>query len=243
MTHSEARLLIGADPHAAPPPELAEHLGSCAECAQFQREMRELEGDLRRVLELPPAGGSPATVTAGAAPQAAPIPITNARSARRRQLRTMRSGWALAASVAITFTIAIWALRPNDTLAHDVVMHVGHEPASWASTQPVPSAEVNKIMSKAGVALDMSSDKVVYARTCPVRGHEVPHLVVKTAQGPMTVIVLPDVMVKKRSSFHESGMTGVIVPAPRGSLAILAQGDENIDAVAEQVRRSVRWLP
>jgi hypothetical protein len=38
-------------------------------------------------------------------------------------------------------------------------------------------------------------------------------------------------------------MTGVITPAPHGSIAVLAQGNENIDAVAAQVQQSVRWLP
>ena len=43
--------------------------------------------------------------------------------------------------------------------------------------------------------------------------------------------------------FHEDGMTGVITPAPHGSIAVLMKGHENIDAVAQQVEQSVRWLP
>jgi hypothetical protein len=35
----------------------------------------------------------------------------------------------------------------------------------------------------------------------------------------------------------------VITPAPHGSLAVIMQGNENIDAVAQQVQQSVRWLP
>jgi hypothetical protein len=38
-------------------------------------------------------------------------------------------------------------------------------------------------------------------------------------------------------------MTGVITPAPHGSIAVLAQGSANVDAVAQQVQQSVRWLP
>jgi hypothetical protein len=47
MKHSEARLLIGAEPQSVPP-ELAEHLASCLECAQFQREMTALDANIRR---------------------------------------------------------------------------------------------------------------------------------------------------------------------------------------------------
>ena len=49
MNHNEARLLIGADPHAVPP-ELAEHLAGCPECAQFQREMAALDRQHPRAL-------------------------------------------------------------------------------------------------------------------------------------------------------------------------------------------------
>jgi hypothetical protein len=43
-------------------------------------------------------------------------------------------------------------------------------------------------------------------------------------------------------NFHEDGMTGVITPAPHGSIAILALGSESIDAVAQEVQQSVHWL-
>lgn len=254
MNHNQARFLIGAEPHAAPSPELAEHLASCPECAQFQREMVTLDDNIRKILELgagtvadaQAAAGAQATQVAAAseaAPAGSVTQIAGARAMRRRRSTNIWSGWALAASVAVVSVLAVLALRPSDTLARDLVVHVEHESDSWSSKQPVPAPEASAILAKAGVALDMSSDKVMYAQTCPFRGHTVPHLVVSTARGPITVIVLPDEAVKHRTTFHEGGMSGVITPAPRGSIAVLAQGDENIDAVAQQIQQSVRWLP
>lgn len=237
MNHNEARLLIGGDPHTVPP-ELAEHLAGCPECAQFQREMTVLDGNIRRALEqaplsVAPAGTTPATVT----------PITNAPAARRRKRANSWSGWALAAGVAAISMIAVWTLRPNDSLAHDVVAHIQYESKSWSSNEQVTAADVKETLARAGVAIDMDSDKVMYAHSCMFRGHVVPHLVVSTPQGPVTVMVLPHESVKHRMSFHEDGMSGVITPAPHGSLAVIMQGNENIDAVAQQVQQSVRWLP
>ena len=257
MNHNQARFLIGAEPHAAPSPELAEHLASCPECAQFQGEMVTLDDNIRKALELgagtvadaqaaagaQTAQTAPVAAAPGAAPAGTVTPIAGARATRRRRSTNIWSGWALAASVAVVSVLAVLALRPSDTLARDLVAHVEHESDSWSSQQPVPAAEASAIMAKAGVALDMSSDKVMYAQTCPFRGHTVPHLVVSTARGPITVIVLPDETVKHRTTFHEGGMSGVITPAPHGSVAVLAQGDENIDAVAQQIQQSVRWLP
>ena len=233
MNHSEARLLIGADPNSVPSPELAEHLASCPECAQFQRETLVLDANIRRVLEQASPSASPTSVTS----------IMGARMARRRKTDRAWRGWALAASVAIVSVLAVWVLRPIDTLAHDVVVHVEGEPMSWSSRQQVPPGAASEILAKAGVALDTSSDKVVYAQSCPFRGHKVPHLVVTTSRGPVTVLVLRYETVKKRVSFHENGMTGVITPAPHGSIAVLAKGDDNIDAVVAQMQQDVRWLP
>jgi len=177
-------------------------------------------------------------------PSAKVIPITGARG-RQHKRTSSWPGWALAASILVGAfaTLAIWTLHPTDTLAHDVVAHIEHEPKSWASSQPVSPAALNEILRKAGVTLDANSDKVMYARSCRFRGHEVPHLVVSTSRGPVTVLVLRFESVKARESFHEDGMTGVITPAPHGSIAVLAQGNENVDEVAEQVQQSVRWLP
>lgn len=234
MNHNEARLLIGAEPHSVPP-ELAEHLATCPECARFQQEMIALDNNIRRALEQGP-------LTLVAAPAATVTPISKARAARRQKSANWWSGWALAASVALASVLVIWALRPTDTLAHDIVAHVAYESDSWSSKSPAPPEDITATLARAGVALDMNSDKVMYARSCYLRGHLVPHLVVHMPQGLVTVIILPDEKVKQRTRFHENGMTGVIAPAPHGGIAVLTQGNENIDAVAQQVQQSVRWL-
>jgi hypothetical protein len=234
MNHNGARLLIGAEPHCVPG-ELAEHLASCPECAQFQRETLALDNNIRRALEQGPL--------TTALPAASVIPIGQARGSRRQKRATAWSGWALAASVALVSILVVWALRPSDTLAREIVAHVESESISWTGREAVTAADIEDALSRARIALDMSSDRVMYAHSCWFRGHLVPHLVVHMPQGPITVIVLPYDTVKHQTSFHEDGMTGVITPAPRGSIAVLAQGDGNIEAVAQQVRQSVRWLP
>ena len=110
MNHNEARLLIGGDPHTVPP-ELAEHLAGCPECAQFQREMTALDDNIRRALEKAPLGAAPLDAT-----PATVTPITNAPAAQRRKRANSWSGWALAAGVAAISMIAVWTLRPNDSM-------------------------------------------------------------------------------------------------------------------------------
>jgi|SRR5580658_818468 hypothetical protein len=222
MTCDDARLLIGADP-AASTPALEEHVRGCAACAQLRREMQALDRDIRRALQRPPE---------------------MARAAPPRQAHAWR-GWALAASAALASfaVLALWLLRPSDTLAHDVVKHVQGEPDSWLATQQVSTDELNHALSGAGVALHITSDKVVYAQSCWFHGHYVPHLVVQTASGPATVMILRHEQVSARRSFHEAGMSGVIVPVGHGSVAVLERGAGNVADVAGQLGQDVQWMP
>ena len=263
MKHSEARLLIGADPGTTPT-ELAAHLAGCPECSQFQREMVTLDGQIRLAFERGPLGavlsgedsggvssppdGHGATEGTATAENVAAAPKTFASvspisAARRPKRRSVWSGWALAASVAVASMLVVWLLRPTDSLAHDVVTHVEYESASWSSHEQIAPADVKEALAKAGAVLDMSSDKIMYAHSCPFHGHIVPHLVVTTPSGPVTVMVLADEHIKHRTSFHEDGMSGVITPGPHGALAVIMQGNENIDSVADEVQKSVHWLP
>jgi len=213
-----ARLMIGADPEGSAP-ELEQHLQECGSCRQFRTEMRTLEANIRRALERPPASA-----------------------------RTVRSTWrplALAASVLLAMlgVLSLWLLRPSETLARDVVAHVREEPESWLMRQHVDTQSMDEALRGAGVKLEITSDRITYAQSCWFRDHYVPHLVVQTAQGPATVLILRNLQVKGRETFHESGMNGVIVPAPEGSLAVLTRGGASMDTLVAQLQQDVRWLP
>lgn len=223
MTCDEARLLIGAEPGASTP-ALEEHLQGCPECARLRTEMRALDEQLRRALAQPPHSG------------------------RSRRAAPALRQWALAASVllAILAAGALWLLRPSDTLARDVVAHVQGEPQSWLATQHVDAQAIATALHGAGVELDLTSDQIIYAQSCWFRGHYVPHLVVESARGPVTVLILRHEHVDGRRSFDERGMGGVIVPAGTGSIAVLERGggnSGNLEQLAQQMQRDVRWLP
>ena len=221
MTCDEARLLIGADPGAGTT-ALEEHLATCAACARFRDEMRSLDADIRRALERPPDIARPRS---------------DRQPPRWRQ-------WALAASVVLATlaVLGVWLLRPSDTLAREVVAHVQGEPDSWLATQHVSAQGITQALHGAGVALEITSDKIMYAQSCWFRGHYVPHLVIQTARGPATVLILRHEQPRARRAFHEAGMSGVIVPAEQGSIAVLTRGAGDLDDLAGQMQHDVHWL-
>jgi hypothetical protein len=213
------RQSIGGDPHDLGP-EVRAHLETCAACRLFQAETLALDARLRAALELP-------------LPQFRKITPSPAHTPARR--------FALAASVLLAVLLGggFWLLGSQNVLAGEVVEHVKHESGSWGAVEVVPAGALAEVLQKAGVAFD-ASVPVVYASACPFRGHLVPHLVVQTAQGPMTVMILAHEKAGSRQEFAEGGYRGVIVPAGEGSMAILTRGGAVPDDLAAKLVSGAR---
>jgi hypothetical protein len=210
------RVAIGGDPHEIAA-DVREHLAGCADCRQFHAETLSLDGRLRAALELPLAKF-------------------------RKPAPSRMQRFALAASVMLA-TLAggtFWLLGSQSALAGEVVEHVKHEDGSWNSHDVLPESALSEVLRKAGVKFD-SSMPVVYASACPFRGRVVPHLVVQTAEGPLTVMLLEHEKMRARREFSEGGYRGVLVPAGEGSIAILARRGEVPADVSRQLVSGVRW--
>jgi hypothetical protein len=83
---------------------------------------------------------------------------------------------------------------------------------------------------------------VTYARICLFNGHWVPHLVVRTADGPVTVMFLRQEHISGRQSFRQNGYSGTLVPTPAGgTLAVVAQGVTDMDAVTRALDPHLHW--
>ena len=220
---AQYRRTLLADPHAAGP-ELAEHLERCPDCPAYSERLLRFEGRLERALHID-------------------------AQAARGGARAPRSGWfAMAASVLVALLAGtLWLGAPHASLAADVVAHMAGEPQAWTRTDvPVPASDLEPVLAAAHVRLRPEAGMVSYAQSCLFRGHHVPHLVVQTRRGPITVMVLAHDSVAKVQPFDEGGYRGVILPVPgHGSLAVLAKGGEEdlaeIESVAARVKDAIVW--
>jgi Protein of unknown function (DUF3379) len=220
MNHEQFEHEIGADPEH--PSEAARaHLAECADCARLHAELVALNARVRTALLIPvPAA-------------AAPIPL-------RRPL--VPYGLAAAAALGAVLLATLFVAAPRDALARAVAVHADHEPAAFSATLEVPDATVRGILAQSHVELLAGGPAVAYASSCPLRGHTVPHLAVRAAHGNVVVMVLPEERVTTRQSFAENGYRGVLVPAARGSIAILSPTGEDLDEVISQVASRIRYL-
>jgi hypothetical protein len=109
------------------------------------------------------------------------------------------------------------------------------EPNSWSETQPVTAEHLETVLRKSGVKLGTGMQPVVYASSCWFRGHFVPHFVVMTKDGPVTVMILSNEQVRTAEQFKEDGFTGLVVPARTGSVAVISRTPMTLEQPAREV--------
>jgi len=220
-THYRRALMV--DPQDSDP-ALGGHRATCHDCYLYTQRLLRFESRLEHALRMPvPA-------------QAVPAPY--------------RKGWlAMAASVVLALVVAggLWLSAPDPSLAADVVTHMAGEPQAWQLTEvSVPTPALQDVLRNSKLRLGTGAGVVSYAASCEFRGQRVPHLVVQTESGPITVMVLLHEHVRKTVQFDEQGYRGVIVPvAGHGSLAVLTRGASTdigtVRHIASQVLESIVW--
>jgi hypothetical protein len=230
--HAHYRSAMMSDPHDADP-ELLAHRESCAECRAFTEQLLRFEARLERALLVDIV---PKTTVLPFARRLAPAPGPGRRM-------------AMAASLLLALVVAagVWLTLPQRGLAADLVAHMAGEPDAWRLTDvPVPGADLNAVLEESKLRLKPDAGVVSYASSCDFRGHKVPHLVVQTHSGPVTVMVLVHEAVRNQKQFDEQGYRGTIVPVPgHGSIAVLMRdtnsGSGDVERVAARVEDSIVW--
>jgi hypothetical protein len=227
------RRALLAQPHDADP-ALHEHLATCRDCTLFAERVLRFESELLRALRVEPLTKEPPRALA---------PVVPLRAKRSRGPLGFRAGWpAMAAAVLMAVVVAggLWLGVPRASLAADVVTHMHEEPQAWRRTdEPVPGTALQSVLRDSHLRLASGAGVVSYAASCGFRGHRVPHLVIQTESGPVTVMVLVHEHAAKPVQFDEQGYRGVIVPvAGHGSLAVLTRGPADFGTI-EQIERRV----
>ena len=232
MEHAQYRSAIMADPHNSDA-ELRAHREACAECRAFTEQLLNFESRLERAMRV-------------AIPSKADV-LPFARE-RGNAPSVVRRWMAIAASVLFGAAIVggVWLVVPQSSLAAAVVAHMAGEPEAWQHTEAVPQPELADVLKDSKLRLKTDAGIVSYAASCAFRGHHVPHLVVQTSSGPVTVMVLVHESVRRVTPFDEQGYRGTIVPVPgHGSIAVLMRdsgvGADEIKRIAAQVDASIVW--
>jgi hypothetical protein len=224
MTCLEFRRQAGAEP-AAGGPEFDAHRRECAACARYQDELRAMDALVARALAVDAARIRRPAAGAGGVP-----------ATRRRYL-------AIAASLVAGLSVGLVLLvsAPRASLAREVVDHIMHEPGTMNLLVPVAPGALAGVLDPEDTRLRPGIGEVTFAARCVHQGHVVPHLVVRTPEGPVTVLLLRHREIDEPVRISDSGLEGVVLPAPRGSIAIVGQGLKDPAGIAQKVFEAVDW--
>jgi hypothetical protein len=218
MKCHEFQTAIAAEPNSTDAGLLA-HIEECEACAKYRQQMQDMDRLIHRALM---------------------IPVDLPETAQPVAKNTSIARWQIAATLLASVLIgtSVWIASTRESFAEQIVTHADHESFAIVRTEEqVDSQTLTDVLSRSNLSLRPNAAHVSYASSCPFRGHEVPHLVVQTDKGPVTVLVL----VHEKSSraieqINEDGYEGVIVPAPRGVLAVIGK-----DVPVQEATQKLLW--
>ncbi|WP_405225576.1 DUF3379 family protein [Lentisalinibacter sediminis] len=252
MRCEEFRERLDGDPGADFPGRSA-HAAGCADCARYAAEAAVFERRLAAALavdvpdfpvDLPEddhegdVGGRGDKV----------VSLDGRRHGRGARWRGLPAWVGVAAALALAVTLTLqFGSGPQEldssALAAEVIAHMDHEPYSRVVTdEAVAGNELRRVLTPAVSRLDAGRvGLVTYAKTCPINGRDVPHLVVQGADGPVTLLLMAGEKLDAPVPLEGDGFHGVILPVGEGSIAVVGQKGQSVDDVTENIRNAVDW--
>ena len=208
MNCIDFRRLVLVDPRGLPE-EAREHALECVACRETLEKQREADDRLFDAIQVPVPDGL-----------ADRILVAHGHRPDRRKF-----AWAIAATVFLTAGVGLIGRRffTSDPLGMEAIEHVAHEPQAFTTIQAVGNDYLPTVFAEAGLKNMPVLGQVTYAVICPMDGRKARHLVIRMAEGPVTLFFMPDDPTRRRRSVTEAGgMAAVTMPAARGSIAIVA---------------------
>jgi hypothetical protein len=217
--------------------EGAEHAAGCADCQAFMRKVQAANLDIARALQI--------DVPELAMPDLPDIDAANVTTLPERKRSRAPVWFAIAATVVLATSISIrmsGVFETFDTLEAEVLAHLDHAPAALRVTDtPVSDERLDRALPASVAVFDRERSLITYASPCVINGKKVPHLVVQGQQGPITILLMPEEAVADVIPLQGENVHGLIVPVGGGSIAIIANHGESLDAVQQSVIESVTW--
>jgi hypothetical protein len=221
------RRLVLVDPRTLGD-EARAHAAECIACREVLERQRESDDRLFAAMQVPVPDGLADRILVG--------------SVRPGLVEGRRKNWpwAIAATLVLAAGLGIVGRGyfEKDPLGVEAIGHVAGEPQSFTTVEPVDGSFLAAALADQGLKAVVALGQVTYSRICPMNGRTARHIVVKTAEGPVTLFLMADDPDKRRRHMtQEGGMAAVTMPATRGSVAIVASSAAQALAVEQAIRR------
>lgn len=163
------------------------------------------------------------------------------------QARTNRTQWySMAASIALVAVLSAGVFMKDKSqqttpLEQLVVAHIQQEPQSFEQHNNVQLAALNFLFKPYSAHVNNNIGLVNYAVICQIRNTYGVHMVVQTDNGPVTVIYMPGEYVNSQETLDDGKYKGIIVPAGRGSIAIVSEDSEALQNVEDRIDTAISY--
>ncbi len=155
----------------------------------------------------------------------------------------------IAASVVLLLglgALAWWRLSPTESVADYVQEHYRHDGAGVLARagQTTDPADVTTVLTRLGAGADprLASD-ITFIKFCPTPDGRGAHMVMRTDDGPVTVIFMPKVTVAEPMLLRFDGVEAQVVALDAGSAAIIGAGGEAASVLSTRLREGLKPLP
>ena len=213
--------------------DVSQHVRDCQSCATFRHDQLDFEQHLRSAVNIDIPEGLQSRILLRQST------IVAQRDVYRRRL------FALAASFILAITVII-GLQPQDSTqpVNEIVLkHIYDEPEHLYGNLHVKQAELNKVLAAIGINASNTLGLVNYAGGCAIRDKDKgAHIVLQGEKGPVTVLFMPNEAVAMRTRVQDERFNGVIVPADRGSYAIIGELGEPLEVIERRLSDVVSYV-
>ena len=230
MNFSEFKRLIGADPWSREPETLRAR-NSAPEFENAAAQAEAFEEKLQSALQIQP-----------------PADLLNAIK-RISQQPVQQRNWmplALAASllIAVGAVGMVWKQsRQLDNVEVYLADHYSIDGAALVAqaTDFVSEQDISRIMSSLDAdAGQQLSERIKFIKFCPTPDGRGAHMVVNTAQGPMTIIFMPGTQVTDGQLLKFDQMHAFLVNLEHGSAAIIGKQSQAVESLQAVIRESLK---
>lgn len=206
--------------------DVLQHLANCQACKKTALEANAFDNVLLTTLNVP--------VPTGLADR---ILLTKGIHEKLQTHKTRHRYQTIAASIVLAVGIlATFFFPAPDTRIGDIALaHVNDEPHHLQDRKNIKLAQLNKIISPFNMQIKISPQRIHYAGTCKIRRSTGVHIVIQGKKAPLTILLMPGEQVSKRLTIHNKDFNGIILPVKNGSIAIIGDKQEDLDAVGKQI--------
>jgi len=208
-----------------------EHKTECKSCNALSTEMDQFENSLKQAVNINPPKDL-----------ATRILLKQSLSLEKTYRRAQYALYAMAASILIVLGLTIGSVTTQkQTLEQAVIAYISNELES-TQNQLIKYDDIKQLFKTAGLQLNGDFGQINFAEPCYVRDKQSLHISMTGEKGPVTILVMPKDTIDKSITVKNAYFHGIIIPCPKGSMAIVGKPGEELDVIKDRIQEAVTWI-